>query len=417
MRTIRARAPLILMLVLPVLAFAQSAGQPLAPFVSRLRADVVDYQVKLTWKDAPDVRGTYLVYRATQPLSAATLGKAQLLAEVNSGVEFFVDTPPDLSGYYYAVLLRDDAGKVYQLFIQFRNITTAPVAVQVAAPEEALAATITGLKATPAADGISVTFRSSSPSRDLILFRATSPLNTLDDLLGSTTAVQLDAGTTRYLWPALPGVDYWFAALDAGLYKLGQAPLVPGANTTVAAAQLPLPASAGSSTGFTSQRALPLPTLALRFDVQTGQSVPPVQLPPVPPLRQVSKATERSIALLLRQVSEPPSPPLKPQLLSSDVAPSPDAELAMLQAVVEGPLMGGDMMTAEKGLLDFLSLRRSASREARARFYLGQTYYFEDRPRDALLEFLMAEDTFYQETQKWKDACYAKLEEQDASAQ
>ncbi len=415
MRVTRTRAPLpliVMLLTVPVLCFSQAAAQPLAPFVSRLHAEVVDYQVKLTWKDAPDVKGTYLVYRGSQPLTADTLPKAQLLGEVASGVELYVDTPPDLSPYYYGVLLKDDSGKVYPLFIQFRNITTSPTAVLVTAPENALAATVTAIKAVPAADGISVTFQSTSAARDLILFRSTAPMNTLDDLLGSTAALQLDPGTTRYLCPALPGVDYWFAVLDAGTYKLGKAPLVPGANSTVAATQLPLPAGLGTASAFTSQRSLPLPTLVFPFDVRTGQAVSDADLPPMPSPRKVSSATEKAIGLLLQRITPPALAPLKPELLASDATPSPDGELAMLQGIVEGPLMGGDMMAAEKGLLDFLSLHRAADREARARFYLGQTYYFEDRPRDALLEFLMCEDTLYQDVQRWEDACFARLEEQ-----
>ena len=416
MRATRTHAPLPLIAVLllaPGLCFAQAAAQPLAPFVSRLHAEVVDYQVKLTWKDAPDVKGTCLVYRGSQPLSADTLAKAQLLAEVASGAELYVDTPPDLSPYYYAVLLKDASGKVYPLFIQFRNITTAPTAVLVTAPESALAATVTAIKAVPVADGISVTFQSTSSSRDLILFRSTSPMNTVDDLLGSTAALQLDPGTTRYLCPALPGVDYWFAVLDAETYKLGKAPLVPGANTTVTPTLLPLPTGLGTASTFTSQRALPLPTLVLPFDVRTGQAVSVSDVPPIPSPRKISSTTEKSIRLLLQSVTPPAAAPLKPQLLASDATPSPDGELALLQGIANGPLMGGDMMAAEKGLLDFLSLHRAPDREARARFYLGQTYYFEDRPRDALLEFLMCEDTFYQDVQRWEDACYSRLEAQD----
>ncbi|HET6487475.1 MAG TPA: hypothetical protein VFH83_13695 [Spirochaetia bacterium] len=416
MRVTRTRAPLPLiamLLLAPALCFAQAAAQPLAPFVSRLHAEVVDYQVKLTWKDAPDVKGTYLVYRGSQPLGADTLAKAQLLGEVASGVELYVDAPPDLSPYYYGVLLKDTAGKVYQLFIQFRNITSAPTAVLATAPESALAATITAIKAVPAADGISVTFQSTSATRDLILFRSTSPMNTLDDILGSTAALQLDPGTTRYLCPALPGVDYWFAVMDAGTYKLGKAPLVPGANSTVTPAQLPLPVGLGTASTFLSQRALPLPTLVVPFDVRTGQAVSVSDVPLVPAPRRISSATEKSIGLLLQRVTPPPAAPLKPQLLVSDATPSPDGELAMLQGIVKGALMGGDTMAAEKGLLDFLSLHRAPEREARARFYLGQTYYFEDRPRDALLEFLLCEDTFYQEVQRWEDACFERLETQD----
>jgi hypothetical protein len=358
------------------------------------------------------VKGTYLVYRGSEPLSAQTLDKATKLGEVAGGVQLYLDAPPDRSSYYYAVLLRDAAGTVYKRFIQFRNITSAPVAVQVLAPEQDEAATITQIKAAPAAEGITVTFRSSNPKRDLLLFRGTSPLEAPDDLLGSTSAVQLDAGATSYQYPALAGVDYWFAVVDAGTYKLGKGVLTPGQSSTVTAIRLPLPASA-SRTAPASSRAQPLPTLALGLDVRTGQAMATTDLPEVPAEKQVSLSTQRAIGALLAMVSERPVAPMKPELLASDATPSPDGELTMLQEIVQGPLQGGDTLAAEKRFRDFLSLRRTADREARARFYLGQTYYFENRARDALLEFLMCEDSFYQQVQRWKDACFAKLEAQE----
>ncbi len=53
---------------------------------------------------------------------------------------------------------------------------------------------------------------------------------------------------------------------------------------------------------------------------------------------------------------------------------------------------------------------------ARAHFYLGQSYFFSDRPRDALLEFLLAEDQYYPEVQAWEDACFGQLEKEDQSS-
>jgi len=47
--------------------------------------------------------------------------------------------------------------------------------------------------------------------------------------------------------------------------------------------------------------------------------------------------------------------------------------------------------------------------DARARFYLGQTYYLQDRPREAFLEFLLAEDFLSHEVAAWKEACYLRL--------
>jgi len=51
--------------------------------------------------------------------------------------------------------------------------------------------------------------------------------------------------------------------------------------------------------------------------------------------------------------------------------------------------------------------------QARAHYYLGQAYFFDKRPREALLEFLLAEDPYYHEVDQWKDACFQQLEKED----
>ena len=114
-------------------------------------------------------------------------------------------------------------------------------------------------------------FRSSNPGRDLLLFRGTAPLLQPEDLLRSVSATQLDPGTTRYLMPALSGVDYWFAVLDAGLYKVGQAPLEKGVNTSDAPVQVPVGSGRISlAPPSLVRRALPLPSLQISTGVQTG---------------------------------------------------------------------------------------------------------------------------------------------------
>ena len=260
----------------------------LAPFASRLRAETVDYQVKLTWRDAPDLKGAYLVYRATEEITPESFTRATLVGAAPSGTEFFIDTPPDRQGYFYAVVIRDTTGKLYPLLIPFRNKTTTAVSVQATAPEQDLAARITGIRAavSPAVDGVAVTFTSSSPSRDLLLFWGTAPLVTAEDLLRSASTTELDPGTTRYLQPALPGIDYWFAVLDAGLYKMGQVALVPGVNATAAPVRMPMTAGRPSfvSRGA-ARRITPLPSLAIPFGVLSGEQSGDSGIVPTPPER------------------------------------------------------------------------------------------------------------------------------------
>ena len=92
------------------------------------------------------------------------------------------------------------------------------------------------------------------------------------------------------------------------------------------------------------------------------------------------------------------------------MTPTPGGELARLQEIVQGPFLAGDMTGAQQKLQDFLSLPRKPDLNARARFYLGQVDFFQGKTRDALFEFLAAQDFYYQETAPWMDACYAALE-------
>jgi hypothetical protein len=389
----------------------QAETEGFAPFASRLKAQVVDYQVKLTWKDSPEVKGLYVVYRATEEITSQSFARALLLARVDAGVEFYVDTPPDQKGYFYAVIVQDAAGTLHPVLIPFRNKTSTAVTGQTAAPEEELAARISRIKAavTSAGDGVEVTFTSSNPSRDLLLFWGTAPLSTVEDLLSSTSTTELDPGTTRYFLPVFPGVDYWIAVLDAGMYKIGQTSLVNGVNTTSAPVQVPVAAGRVFLALPAARRAMPLPSLSVTLGVQSGLFLTGPAMPELPAKTKVSAATEKSISLLMKSIQPPAVKERTRQVLSSDATPMPGGELARLQAIVAGPFIGGDMAGASRSLIDFLRLPRTAQVEAHARFYLGQTFYFQGRARDALMQFLLSEDTYYQEVQPWKDACVEKL--------
>jgi len=413
------RFPIVMIafLLAPILVPGQEApaGQSdtarFAPFATRLKAQVFDHQVKLTWKDSPDVKGLYFVYRSPEEITSQSFSKALLLAKVDAGVEFFVDTPPDLKGYFYAVIVQDVAGTLYPVLIPYRNKTSVAVAGQTAASEQELAARISGIKATVSSvgDGVDVTFASSSPTRDLILFWGTAPLSTGEDLLTSTSTTQLDPGTTRYFLPVFPGIDYWVAVLDAGLFRIGQTTLVNGVNTTTSPVQVPVAAGKVAPSLPAARRPKPLPSLAVTLGVQSGQQLTGPLLPELPEKTRLSAATERSISLLMKNIHPPAAKERTRQVLPADTSPMPGGELARLQEIVTGPFNSGDMAQASRSLIDFLRLPRTAMVEAHARYYLGQTYYFQGRARDALMQFILSEDYYYPEVQPWEDACFEKL--------
>ncbi len=409
-------AAVALFLFSSFLAFSQDEAELPFPFVSMLKAESAGFQVKLSWRDSPDKVARYTVYRYDQEITSENLANAQALGQVDPGVQYFIDTPPDDKGYFYAVLAQDSAGKQFSTLILFRNKTTAAVAVTTPATEEQLAAHVSAIHAVPTqrGDAIEVSFDSSSATRDLLLFRSTAPVMSAEDLLRSGSATQLDAGTTQALIPALPGVDYWFTVLDAGLFKLGTVAISAGANTTVDPVQIPLAAGASAlASPFINRRTLPLPSLEITYGIRTGRPLPGIALPGLPPVRSVSAKTQKALAVLLAAVPEPAQPQMNRSVLPAEATPSPDRDETLLQGIVKGPFSAGDAPAAENQLLDFLSLNRPADVQARAHFYLGQTYFFNNRPREALLEFLLADDSYYHEVELWKDACFRQLEKED----
>jgi hypothetical protein len=410
----RRRFAVFVLLFSSFIAFAQEAAELPFPFVSLLKAEPAGYQVKLSWRDAPEKVALYSIYRYGQEISADNLKNAQLIGQVNPGVQYFIDTPPDEKEYFYAVLAQDAAGKLFSTLIPFRNKTLAGVAVTTAATEEQLAASISDIRAAPnaAGDSIEVTFHSTNATRDLLLFRSTAAVADTEDLLRSGSATQLDAGTTKVDVPALPGVDYWFTVLDAGLFKLGTVQITDGVNTTTDPVRLPTNGKLAFSPPAFTRRLMPLPSLEITYGIQSGKPLPGASFPGLPAPRPLSEETQKALAILLAAVPQPPQPQMERTVLPAEATPSPDRDESALQQIIKGPFLGGDAVAAQKELLDFLGMRTPADMQARAHFYLGQSYFLTGQTREALLEFLLAEESYYHEVQAWEDACVSQLEKE-----
>jgi hypothetical protein len=231
-----------------------------------------------------------------------------------------------------------------------------------------------------------------------------------EDLLRGTSKSNIDSGVTMCSIPAIPGVNYYFAVLDAGYYKVGRVPLESGQNTTTAPIQIPLTASMTELPIAPERRTLPLPVLQLTQAVETGRALPAEDPYLLPESSFVSSDTEDAIERILSSVSSAKQTDPKPTILEADAAASTGGELASLSTVIRNQFTAGSYVEAGKLIQDFLSIRRKPDIEARAHFYLGQIKYFGKDMRGAVLEFLLAEEYFYPETRKWLDACFSRLD-------
>ncbi len=409
---------LFLLCLLVVAAFLlwgeEERPKVFAPFVSGLKATPGESSITLTWKGSRDVLGLRLIYRHTDEISERNFKEAEFIARLTPETESYLDYPPDQKNYYYAVLLEDEGGKVYTLFIAFRNKTTLGLGIVSPAPEENMAARITDIDTRIVEDSILISFQASKPNRELLLFRHTAPIRQSDDLLAAASPVVLDKNVTGYLDNPIPEIDYYYAVIDAGLFKIGKPELSEGENSTVNPAQLPLGLGRiGLKPDASPLKLLPLPYLLITTGVELGDELPPSS-PFLLPTRveSLQPATVKAISQILTEVKQSSRLQKDIEILTVDQAANVRGEAYTLQTILKDQLLKKKFREAEKQLINFLSIRRSEDIEARTRFYLGQIFYFQGLYREAFIEFLLAQDAYYQKIQPWLNACYRKLQEQ-----
>jgi len=386
---------------------ASSNQEVFAPFVSRLKARATEQQVTLTWRKSQDVEGFYLIYRSREEITQETFDRAEFVARIESSAESYTDYPLYEVEQFYAVLIEDDTGKVYSVFIPFRNKTTSAVSVEAPIREEALAAVITGLRAAPQGEAVNISFEASRMDRELMLFRSARPLRDVEDLIEAVSPVVLDPGVTSYTDRPIAGVGYYYAVVDRKLLQAGKVTVVPDQN----ALSSPVVVQVGTKPIVAPvTRARPLPRLLIPTGVEFGDELipsPPFLLPPTRPL---SPATVKAVAAITAAIPAPPTPRMKRVILDADRAARTAGADTGVREIVQSYFSAGKDSDTKDLIRTYLRIERSASIEARAHFYLGQIEYFAGNHRSAFMEFLLCQDNYYTATQPWLEACFVRLQ-------
>lgn len=403
----KAAAFLLLLLAAAGLAAQEGRLQVTAPFVSRLQAKAGLNGVELAWRNSPEVDQPCRVYRHSQAIDEHSFAQAAEVAVLPAGAAAFVDYPEPGQDWYYAVLLEDGKGGLHRFFIPFRNVTSTPVRPPAAAPAGDQAAEVSELTAVPAGESVHLSFQSSRGDRELLLFRSAYPMRSAEDLLAASAPATLKAGARTAVDYPVPGIGYYYAVLDAVLFKAGKPVLAAGVNSTTEPVRLT--AEAALVPAAAAPRSSGLPYLSLAAEVATGGRLPPAPFDiPSQSSRPLRPETEQALEAALTEAPQRTTPLLKPRLLEPEQAPA-GSEAASLAAILNESLLNNDLPAAAARLTAFLSVRRTAEAAARAHFYLGQTYYLQDLFEKASLELLLARDLYYAEVDPWLDASLLAL--------
>ncbi len=388
-----------IMLVLST-SYVQAENYVFAPFVSRLKAVEENSSIKLTWKDSGDVDGTYLIYRHTEKIGRNNFPDAFQVAEVGKGVQNYTDTAMAGTDFYYSVLLKNREGKIYDIFIPYRNVTSNPVSLSSIRKIDDNLTYITYLRVSEKKDSLFLTFRSSNPDRNIAVLRSTEAVFTSDDLKNADLLSVIPSERDSYTDYPIAGIPYYYTVVDAELLKSYRIDIIPFENTTITPSEIRITDQVISSYRKTLKiRPEPLPAVHINRNIETGEKLLSAYSEFFPE-KKISTETEAVVISLMKENTEENKP--EPELLnSSDFFGQ--KENIQLSVLLNRYFFKREWEILEEKLRDFIRHNESVSLNRKASFYLGQCYYFTGKHEKAFMEFLLSSENFYPESKKWMD--------------
>jgi hypothetical protein len=384
------------------------------PFVTGITAEPKGNMIRLSWVDSLDARGSVYIYRSTTPFDDAhSYPLVQPVKVVPYGDQFWIDEVEveDEGDWHYFIASSDTGGRRYEdVIIPFGNT----ISVSLKYSEEAAASVdepasplvqrqvlggITNLQAVPRGDGVEITFDLGDSSRIPVLYRGVTPITNSRSILNAAI-VRSDISSPYTDYP-VPGIPYYYALITEDELFSGTMEIIPGNNATKDPVEIP----SGYRVGLKNSpdlRPMPLPLISANSISSMGAEI----FPGTP----LSSGAERALSGIKPSNDFSKITLKAPRVFRNDLeTPSGGGEEYLLRTIAQGPFLQRNWEEAGSSLTEFLSLPRSASVENRARFYLGQTYYYKGSYREALFEFLLIRDEFPAESNEWVQTVLALM--------
>jgi hypothetical protein len=366
-----------------------------APYVSHVQVGINGAKVILAWEPSADAPGKVDIYRFSEEITAVNFAQAAKIGSCDQELGRFEDHPPLNADSFYAILVTKNDGSDYAVFIPFKNATAIAVRIKSEIhSDEKLVLTAENVK-----DYIHLQISSSKSDQKLLVYRSTDRINSARDILNATLIFVGEKAERDFSDYPIPGINYYYTLLSEEALKTGGLRIVPGENSTERPLMVPagrfrvgLPSFAPNS------RSMPLPALSVRNanDIFTSNDPSSITYPdPVKVKTETQKAID-GIASLLPSKQAEAEPDFT--VLDKEHGRPETGEEYTLAEIVGSAAKYHNWPDAVFSLENFLSLYRSEAVEARARFYLGQAYFFSKQYREALFNLLLVQESLYTES-------------------
>ncbi len=390
----------ILLFFVSTVLFSVHAEEFQNHFVSKLTSAAEEHLIRLSWIDSPENVKNYFVYRHTSEINNNNFKNAQLIGEVNTGNEYFIDYPGIPGKYYYAVLALDSENKPYNLFIPYKNITSIPADILSVVSPDALATVITDIATVSTENTVELSFKSSKADRYLIIYRSTIPIVKYKDLVKASLIATIPSSNGNYTDHPIPGISYYYAVMDSELAKSGRYLFNPGRNLTEYSVVVEQGISPLEIESRETLRNQPLPYLELNSSIDTGKTLLN-NSSKLPVEYNLTFESTTAVNNILKNIYTKEKIELKPVILSQDIAISENSEEYQLKRILESDFKNQNWSIAYDLISNLLRVQHSENIELKAHYYRGQILFFQNKYQKSFMEFILTGKELEKETEPW----------------
>lgn len=398
---------IIATLILAVSANIAAQNRESMFHVTRISVESRNNLIRLTWVDSPDAQGPVYIFRSARPFTGSVPANIRPVI-VRYGQQYYVDDTDDMGNVHYFIAASDIYGRRFDIILPRINSTSISFVhpdTEEEAAEPFLVETpparvpiqgISNLRALQDEERVYITFDMIGAQRNAILYRSMQPVRQSHDLLN---AVIVQSGiTSPFVDFPVSGIPWYYAVIFEDEIASGNIGIRPGFNTTIEPVTI-----TSERIQERSLRPIPLPMLTLRNTIPES-----LFITDAPDQTNLSAETIN----MLYRTQMPSRKPLElvpPRVFAVDLeAPLGGEDSALFQIITEH-FITFEWEKARINLQHYLSLPRSRDIEARARFYLGQTLYYTEKYREALMEFLTFRIHNPEEANRWIEAVLSAM--------
>ncbi|TVQ24039.1 MAG: hypothetical protein EA383_12735 [Spirochaetaceae bacterium] len=398
---------IVIVLSLFLISIVPGQAEESSPIPERLAIGVRAGEVRISWQVPDEYDRRFFLFMHNEPIDTETVSEAQLIAVLPAGSEQYTEQISQAGDYHFAVVTERESREPSTDIIPGRNATQRAITVSFDDPlPPTPVGEILSLRTITQAGQARISIRTSSEDMRLTIIRTLAPPAAGPVHRHSYHVVGVVEGNSLQVTDDLvPGISVYYTAIESEVFDSGDIPaLRPGLNTSRTAVQI-----AGTRTprivdltgpGASDARRQTLPDVRIENTLLSG-----VRLAP-PALERAQRAvldeqTQRAVTRTLTRIESEPTRPAPILDARPDEGEIDELHDSYLRQILWLWIHEGGNLQANSNLRHFIASNTDPESSSKARFYLGRNEYELGNYREALYQFLLAEDNLIPQTRIW----------------